>query len=170
MTESLLLSGMGGFLGVLLVYGTLDLFLAKLPVFFRPMATDVVIDHRALAFSAALTVVVGMLFGLVLTAVGISGITAQSVARRRHEIGVRLAPGAERSQVVAMVVRQVILPVMIGLALTRVFAGLLFEIKPSDPVTFISVSVLSLVVALLSSYIPARRASRIDPMDTLRCE
>ncbi len=65
MTESLLLSGIGGFLGVLLAYGTLDLFLAKLPVFFRPMATDVRIDIRVLAFSAALTVVAGMLFGAV---------------------------------------------------------------------------------------------------------
>ncbi len=116
--------------------------------------------------------------GIALTTVGISGVTAQSVARRRHEIGVRLALGAEASQVVVMVLRQVILPVVIGLAigiagalaLTRVFASLLFEIKSTDPVTFLFVSVLSLGAAFLSSYIPARRASLIDPMGTLRCD
>jgi putative ABC transport system permease protein len=77
-----------------------------------------------------------------------------------------------------MVVRQVIIPVTIGLglgiagavALTRVFASLLYEVKPTDPVTFVAVSVIALIAAFLSSYFPGLRAARIDPIIMLRCE
>ena len=126
------------------------------------------------------TLVVGFfaVIGLVLTAVGIGGITAQSVARRRHEIGVRLALGAKKTQVVAMVVRQVIMPVIIGLGfgiagaltLTHILAGLLYEVKPTDPVTFVLISVIALITAFLSSYFPGLRAAKIDPVIMLRCD
>lgn len=116
--------------------------------------------------------------GMILITVGIAGLTIQNVAHRRHEIGVRLALGAESGRVVAMVTRQILAPVALGLvigiagalALTRVLASLLYEIKPRDARTFLFVSAVMLLVTLVSAYLPARRASWIDPIETLRCE
>jgi putative ABC transport system permease protein len=123
---------------------------------------------------------VGMfaLLALGLGAIGIYGVLAYSVAQRTHEIGVRVALGARRQDVLVLVVgegmRLVALGMGIGLlgalALTRLLRSLLFGVKPSDPVTLVAVSVGLLLVAALACYLPARRATKIDPMATLRCE
>jgi putative ABC transport system permease protein len=113
---------------------------------------------------------------LVLAAVGIYGLMAYAVSQRTHEIGVRLAIGAQRRDVLCLVLgdgaRLTILGIAIGiiaaLALTRLMASLLFEVTPTDPATFAAVAILLAVVAFAACYIPARRATRVDPMVALR--
>ena len=99
-----------------------------------------------------------------------------SVAQRTREIGIRIALGAQRSDVLKLTIGQglrlVLTGIVIGLAaafvLTRVMSSLLFGISPTDPITFIAISLVLLVVSLLASYIPALRATRVDPMFALR--
>lgn len=118
------------------------------------------------------------LLALLLAALGVGGVLATSVSRRRQEIGVRLALGAQRGDVVRLVVRQgmvlAIAGVAIGLpvsiALTRLISSLLFEVTPRDPVTFAAVTTLLIGVAAFASYLPARRATRIEPIVALRQE
>jgi len=115
---------------------------------------------------------------LVLAAVGIYGVLAYSVAQRTREIGVRMALGARDTTVATMVVREALGVVGIGLAigiagalvLTRVMASLLYDVSPTDPVTFVGVTVALGAVALLASYLPARRAAGVDPIVALRQE
>jgi predicted permease len=117
-------------------------------------------------------------FALGLTLVGIFSVTAFAVARRTHEIGVRMAFGARPGHVVLRTVRDAAWPVAIGLAVglagalfgTRVLASFLFETTPTDPATFLTVTVLLGNSALLAAWIPARRAARVDPMVALRAE
>jgi putative ABC transport system permease protein len=115
---------------------------------------------------------------LALAAVGIYGVMSYSVARRTHEIGIRVSLGASRSQVLVLVLRQGLVLAVTGLAigmvgalsLSRLMAGLLYSIKPSDPITYLAVGGLLLAVALAATYFPARRAMRVDPMIALRYE
>ena len=116
--------------------------------------------------------------GLVLAAVGIFGVMSYRVAQRTHEIGLRMALGAERKGVLRMVLAEGLRTAALGLALgwagawalTRYLASLLFSVNPGDPVTLGAVSVLALATAAAASYLPARRASRLDPMAALREE
>jgi putative ABC transport system permease protein len=117
-------------------------------------------------------------FALALVAVGIYGVLSYSVRQRTHEIGIRLAMGAQRTDVVRMVVGQGFKFALVGLgiglagalALTRYLSSQLYGVKPNDPLTFAVVSLLLLAVALLAAYIPAWRAAKVDPMEALRYE
>jgi putative ABC transport system permease protein len=115
---------------------------------------------------------------LLLASAGVFGVMAYSVSRRTREIGVRVALGADSSNVLKMILRQGLRSVFIGvaigivgsLALTRTVESLLFGVTATDPLTFGGVTVLLMVTALLACYIPARRATRVDPMVALRWE
>jgi putative ABC transport system permease protein len=114
--------------------------------------------------------------GLALALLGVYGVLAYSVARRTREIGIRMALGADRPNVLRMVLRQglrlafagIVIGAAGALALTRVIASELFETKPADPLTFGAAALSMLVVAALACYVPARRALRVDPMIALR--
>lgn len=115
---------------------------------------------------------------LALACVGIYGVMAYSVSQRTHEIGIRMALGAERKDVLRMVIREglklALLAVMIGILgailLTRFLSNLLYSVRPTDPLTLAAVSLLIIAVSLLACYVPARRAMRIEPMEALRYE
>lgn len=125
-----------------------------------------------------LLLVIFAAFALILAVLGVYGVMAYSVSRRTHEIGLRMALGARRSNLLGMLLRQgailITLGVMIGVAgaflVTRIVSSLLFGIGAADPITYIAVTLLLAAVALLACYIPARRAMRIDPMAALRHE
>src|SRR4051794_2377840 len=112
---------------------------------------------------------------LLLAAIGIYGVMAYTVTQRTQEIGIRMALGAQRSDVLGLVVRQgmtlAAIGVVAGLAgafsLTRVMASLLFNVRPDDPATYLAISFLLIVVAFLACYLPARRAAKLDPMIAL---
>ncbi len=115
---------------------------------------------------------------LLLATAGVFGVMAYSVSRRTPEIGVRVALGADRSDILGMILGQGLRTILIGvaigiagsLALTRAVASLLFGVTPTDPLTFGAVTLLLVGAALLASYFPARRATRVDPMTALRYE
>jgi putative ABC transport system permease protein len=110
------------------------------------------------------------------------GVVAYSVARRTQEIGIRLALGAQPGDVLKLIIGRGITPVLLGLAfglagafalsrlLTRLTAGLLFEVRPTDPATFTAIALLLMIVALLACYLPARRGTKVDPVTVLKHE
>jgi ABC-type antimicrobial peptide transport system permease subunit len=126
---------------------------------------------------AALSGAFGLLAGL-LSTLGLYGVIAYMVARRRNEIGVRMALGADRSRVIRLVLGEAILLVGVGLAAGvvialwagRAAAALLFGLAPRDPVSLVAAMALLTAIALIASYGPARRAAAIEPMAALRDE
>jgi len=115
---------------------------------------------------------------LVLAAVGIYGVVSYATRQRTHEIGIRMAIGARGQQILWLIAGQsaqwLLIGITIGvasaLALTRLLAAYLYAVRPTDPLTFVVVSLMLLGVALLAVYIPARRATKVDPMVALRYE
>jgi len=115
---------------------------------------------------------------LLLAAVGIYAVMSYTVSRRTHEIGIRMALGARQRDVLKLVVGQGMIVAVIGAAvglagsllLVRLMKTLLYGVQPTDPLTFVAVPLLLCSIALLATYVPARRAARVDPMRALRCE
>jgi len=116
--------------------------------------------------------------GFILAIIGIYGVISYSVVQQTHEIGVRMALGAQRGDILHRILREGMLLAITGiaigisgaLALTRVLRSMLFEIEPTDPVTFVGVAIFLMIAALAACYLPARRATKVDPMVALRHE
>jgi predicted permease len=151
-----------------------------MPVFdVQPMtaALDTANGFLLFQFAAAVASALGLI-GLILAIVGVYGVISYSARQRTHEIGIRMALGAQRSHVLKMVLGQgfvilgigIIAGVLAAAALARVVGNLLFGIAALDPLTYFAASLILAAVALLACYIPARRAMRIDPMVALRYE
>jgi len=141
--------------------------------------TDVVAGTVAEPRFSMLLVSGFAVLALALAAIGIYGVIAYSVAQRTHEIGLRMALGAARSNVMSLVVREGLLMAVLGVVAgvggaalsTRLMTNLLVGITPRDPIAFgTSAMLLLLMVALAASYLPARRATRVDPVVALRAE
>jgi putative ABC transport system permease protein len=115
---------------------------------------------------------------LVLTIIGLYGVMSYSVAQRTNEIGIRMALGAQARDVLGLIVKDGVKIVGVGLllgiggalALTRLMESLLFGVTTRDPLTFVAIGGLLSLVAMLACYIPAWRATRVDPLEALRCE
>ena len=113
---------------------------------------------------------------LILAAVGIYGVISYAVSQRTHEIGIRMALGAQASDVLRLIVQQgmivtftgIVIGLAASLALTRLLATLLFDVSPTDPLTFTGVAALLLIVAFMACYLPARRAAKVDPLTAVR--
>lgn len=140
-----------------------------------PLADLVQRSARTSRFLAVLFSGFGIV-GVLLGAIGIYGVTSDAVARRRHEIAIRLAIGAEARSIVRLVVRQSVVLAAVGVAVglagafigTRFLSSLLYGVAPTDPVTFVVVPAGLVAVVVLACVVPARRATRIDPLATLR--
>jgi len=130
-------------------------------------------DRMAAGFVGALGLV-----GIFLGAVGLYGVIAFTVNRRSQEIGIRMALGAERKDIVRMVVGQGLKLAVVGTAAglvasffaMRLMSTMLYGVKPTDPIAFAGSALLVVLVALLAAWIPARRAAAVDPMQALRAE
>ena len=161
------------------VRGIVQSLAPDLPVFDAKSLRDALITLNGLLtyqLGAGFAGALGML-GLALSVVGVYGVISYSAAQRRQEIGIRMALGAQPGQILMMVLRQGVIIVAAGVAIgltiafacARVASGLL-AVKATDPVTYISAAAVLALVALLASYIPARRTMRVDPMIALRYE
>jgi ABC-type antimicrobial peptide transport system permease subunit len=134
----------------------------------------------SMAQTSFVLVMLGIAASMALTLglIGIYGVVAYAATRRTREVGVRLALGAQQRELRRMFLRQGLVLTGIGIAiglgaavgLTRVMASLLFDVKPVDPLTYVAVALLLMTATLLASYVPSRRASRVDPVVALRAD
>ena len=151
---------------------------SKVPVTDVAAMTDVVAQSVAQRRFNMFLLAAFSILSLLLATVGAYGVISESVSQRTHEIGIRMALGAERSEIVGMVVGQGARLALVGLALglagafglTRVIASMLFGVTATDPATFAGVALLIAAVSFMASYVPARRTTKIDPVVALRYE
>jgi putative ABC transport system permease protein len=140
--------------------------------------TDVVADTIAPRKFNMLLFVLFAVIATVLAALGIYGVIAYTVAERTHEVGIRMALGAQKSDVLGLIIKTGVMLTLIGvamglaiaLALTHLMTTLLFGITPNDATTFAAVSAFLILIALIACYVPARRATKVDPLVALRHE
>jgi ABC-type antimicrobial peptide transport system permease subunit len=143
----------------------------------RTLVDAIAPQWRSWQLGAAMLTAFGLL-ALVIASLGLYGVTAYGVAQRTQEIGVRIALGAGRRDVVGLAVAQAlrataagaVIGIALALALGRAVASLLFGVKPADPAAVAGSIVVLLAVAALAAWLPARRAAAIDPMEALRYE
>jgi ABC-type antimicrobial peptide transport system permease subunit len=148
------------------------------PVFdVKTMEERVAVTLETRRFAVVLLGIFGTL-GLLLAAIGLYGVLAFTVSQRTREIGIHMALGARARDVLLMVVKQgmwlVLVGVLIGVvgayAVTRLIRSLLFEVGTTDPLTFVVVLIILAVVGFVACYVPARRATKVDPLEALRYE
>ncbi len=150
----------------------------EIPVYDLQTVEQVVFGSIVQDRSSTFLLTIFAVIALFLAAIGVYGVMAHSVSRRTHEIGIRMTLGARRREILALVIRQGMrlaiiaagLGVALSLAVTRVLEGALFEVTSLDPITYILVPIVLLAVAAAACYVPAFRASRLDPTSALRVE
>jgi putative ABC transport system permease protein len=143
----------------------------------KSMDQNLDVDRAPARITTVLAAVLGG-FALLLATIGIYGVVSYAVSRRIREIGLRVALGAGRRDVLRLILNGAMRPVILGLvlgvaacaAVSRVLSAVLYGVSPLDPIAFIAVTLFLFGVALLASFLPARRATRIDPMEALRYE
>ena len=147
------------------------------PMNTQPLSELIAFALLPARFAAALFGLFGVL-ALLLASVGLFGVMSYSVSQRTHEIGIRATLGAQRGDVIRLILKKglsltavgLIIGLVISLVSSRVLSSLLYDISATDPLTFAGVSLVLVVVAALACYIPARRATKVDPVVALRCE
>jgi len=150
----------------------------NLPIFEIQKMREIVSDSVVRLSFTMMALGVSAFVALILGAVGLYGVLSYLVTQRTQEIGVRIALGAEASQVRSMVVKQgtrlAVVGIVVGLlgaaGLTRLLQGMLFDVQPMDPLTFGAMAGVMILVGMLASYLPARRASAVDPVYSMRSE
>jgi putative ABC transport system permease protein len=148
------------------------------PIFGISTMNQLIVDSVSTRRITLILLALFSTLALVLAAIGIYGVISYSVAQRTHEIGIRMALGAQKTDVLRMIMAQgakiagagVAIGIAASFGLTRLLAKLLFSVSAADPLTFAAVAILLIVVAMLACYIPARRTLRVDPMIALRYE